>query len=195
MLSPFLVSPLKTPYASPPTCPGIPLHWGIEPTPDQEHLLPLMSKAILCNTYSWSHGSPPCVFFCWWFCPWELCGYCLVHVVVSFMGLQAPSPPSFLSLAPPLGSLCSVPWLRASTSVFFRHWQSLSGDNIRLRSTNTSCIHNSVWAPTLCLYLLPWVFYSFFCLFMYVFPNNVELVLSIFMKKYVRGLMEIVLNL
>ena len=68
MLSPFLVSPSKTPIpflllllTNPPTpmsCPGIPLHWGIEPSQDQGPLLPSMSnKVILCYIYSWSHGS------------------------------------------------------------------------------------------------------------------------------------------
>ena len=69
MLSPFLISPLKTPYPIPrfpclPTypilfpCPDIPLHWGIEPLQDQGSLLPLMSdKAILCYICNWSHGS------------------------------------------------------------------------------------------------------------------------------------------
>ena len=39
-------------------CPGISLHWGIEPSQDRGSLLPLMSdKAILCYIRSWSHGS------------------------------------------------------------------------------------------------------------------------------------------
>ena len=38
--------------------PGIPLHWGIEPSQDQGPLLPLMlGKAILCYICSWSHGT------------------------------------------------------------------------------------------------------------------------------------------
>lgn len=41
-----------------PPCPGIPLHWGIEPPQHQGPLLPLMpNKAMLCYTCSWSHGS------------------------------------------------------------------------------------------------------------------------------------------
>ena len=66
MLSLFLVSPMKTPYSLPrfpcsPTHPlllpgpGIPLHWGIEPSQDQWRLLPLISdKAILCCIGSWN---------------------------------------------------------------------------------------------------------------------------------------------
>ena len=40
------------------SCPGIPLHWGMEPSQDQGPFLPVMSnKAILCYICSWSHGS------------------------------------------------------------------------------------------------------------------------------------------
>jgi hypothetical protein len=39
-------------------CPGIPLHWGIEPSGDEGTLFPLMpDKAILCYICDWSHGS------------------------------------------------------------------------------------------------------------------------------------------
>ena len=56
MLSPFLLSPSKTPIPSPlpqpplpnlPTpipAPGISLYWGIEPSQDQGPLLPLMTN-------------------------------------------------------------------------------------------------------------------------------------------------------
>jgi hypothetical protein len=60
MLSPFLISPLKTPYPIPLPlpCPGITLHWGIKPSQDQGPLLPLMSdKAIFCYICSWSPGN------------------------------------------------------------------------------------------------------------------------------------------
>jgi hypothetical protein len=65
---PFPGFPYKNPLSHPPSpcspthpfmllCPGIPLHWGIEPSLDQGTLLPLMSnKAILCYICSWSHG-------------------------------------------------------------------------------------------------------------------------------------------
>ena len=40
-----------------PPCPGIPLHWDIEPSQDQETLLPLMpDKAIPCYICNWRHG-------------------------------------------------------------------------------------------------------------------------------------------
>ena len=69
----FLVSPQESPYpiAPPPDSlrvfphplthshlphPGIPLHWGIEPSQDQESLLSLMpNKVILCYICGWSH--------------------------------------------------------------------------------------------------------------------------------------------
>jgi hypothetical protein len=55
------------------------------------------------------------------------------------MGLQTPSVPWVLSLGPSLGTLCSIQWwLWASTSVFVRHWQSLSEDSyIRLLSASS----------------------------------------------------------
>ena len=56
---------------------------------------------------------PPFVLFDWWFSPCELWGYWLVHIVVSLMGRQAPSAPSVLSLASPLGK-CSVQCLADS---------------------------------------------------------------------------------
>jgi hypothetical protein len=50
---------------------------------------------------------PPCVLFGWWFTPWELWEYWLVHIVPT-MGLLIPSASWVLSLAPSLGTLCSV---------------------------------------------------------------------------------------
>jgi hypothetical protein len=142
MLSPFLVSHLKIPYPIPlPPAhypwPLIPLHWGIEPSQDQGPFFPLMSdKAILCYICGWSHGSLH-VYSGWWFTPWKFWGYWLVHIVVPPMGLQTPSAPWVLSLAPPLGTLSSVQW--ASTSVIVGNWNSLSGDSyIRLQSASTS---------------------------------------------------------
>jgi hypothetical protein len=44
-------------------------------------------------------------------------GYWLVHIVVPPKGLQAPSTPWVLSLAPSLGTLCSVQWMAVSIYV------------------------------------------------------------------------------
>jgi hypothetical protein len=61
---------------------------------------------------------PPCVLFGWWFSLWELWGNWLIHIVV-------PSMWPLLSLLQLLyWELCTQAndWLRASTSVFVRHW-------------------------------------------------------------------------
>jgi hypothetical protein len=44
----------------------------------------------------------------------ELWGYWLVHIVVPPMGLQTPSAPWVLCLAPSLGTLCSAQWMIVS---------------------------------------------------------------------------------
>jgi hypothetical protein len=52
------VLPHPPTHPLPPHCPGISLHWGIQPSQDQGPLLPLIpDKAILCYLCSWSHGS------------------------------------------------------------------------------------------------------------------------------------------
>jgi hypothetical protein len=40
--------------------------------------------------------SPTILLFGWWFSPWELWGYWLVHIVVPLMGLQTPFSVSFI---------------------------------------------------------------------------------------------------
>jgi hypothetical protein len=60
---------------------------------------------------------PPCVSFGWWFSHRELWEYWLVHIVVSPMGLQTPSAPWVVSLAPSSGTLCSVQ--RKAASIHF----------------------------------------------------------------------------
>jgi hypothetical protein len=66
MFSPFLASPLKASYPTPPASmkvrPHAPTHSHLPtlklPSQEQEPLLPLMpDKAILCYIYSWIHGS------------------------------------------------------------------------------------------------------------------------------------------
>ena len=127
MLFPFLVSLPKTSYPIPPSpctpthplqlpCPGIPLHWGIEPSQDQGPILPLMrpSVTILCFICSWSHGSLHVCSLVGGLVPGSSGGIWWVDIVVPPMWLQTPSAPSVFSLTPPLGTLCSVPWLAAS---------------------------------------------------------------------------------
>jgi hypothetical protein len=85
---------------------------------------------------------PPCIFFDWWFSPKELWEYWLVHIVVPPMGLQTLSTPWVLSLALSLGTRApSNEWLWASTSVFVRHWQSLSEDSCIGLMSASSCWH------------------------------------------------------
>ena len=132
----------------PSICPGISLHWGIEHSQAQGPLLPLISNKvflyhILCHICGWSHGS--------------------LNVYSSF-GSQVPRSSGggggsglLTLLLPPWGCkplqllqyLLQLPyqgpytqsngWLRASTSVFVRFWQSLSADSyIRLQLASTS---------------------------------------------------------
>jgi hypothetical protein len=108
--SPLLISP-PTPTSLSWHSPTLG-HWAFTrpkaspPTDDQQghRLLHVLLK-------SWV---PPCVLFGWWFSPWELWEYWLVHIVVPSMRLQTPSAPWVLSLAPPLGTLCSVQWMAVS---------------------------------------------------------------------------------
>jgi hypothetical protein len=124
MLFPFLVSPLKPPILFPlpllnnPASSLTPASW------------PWNYPLLGCRTFTGPRASPPiddqlghpllhiqlepwvlpCVFFGWWFSIRELWGYWLVHIV----GLQTPSVPWVLSLAPSLGTLCSVQWMAVS---------------------------------------------------------------------------------
>ena len=54
------------------------------------------------------------LFFVWWFSPRELRGYSLDHIVVPPIGLQTPSAPWVLSLAPLLGTQYSIQWIAVS---------------------------------------------------------------------------------
>ena len=90
----------------------------------------------------------PCVFclfswgfFYWRFRPREHCGYWLFNIVVPPMGLQTPSAPWVLSLAPSLETLYSIQWMTVSMPL-----QSHSGDSyIRLLSAR-ACWHlQYVW--------------------------------------------------
>jgi hypothetical protein len=129
---------------------------------------------------------PPCLPFGWWFSPWELWVYWLVHIVVPPTGLQTPSAPWVLSLIPPLGTLCSVQWM--AVSIHFCICQALASPLKRqlyqtpvskhlLECTIVSGFGNHIWdgfpgrtvtgwpfvsflPQTLSLYFLQWVFCS-----------------------------------
>jgi hypothetical protein len=133
MLSPFLVSP---PYNPPPSyplsscslthplllpCPGISLHGDIKPSQDQgPHLSLISDRAILCYICSWSHGSLHVYSLVGGLVP----GSSGNHNVVPPMGLKTPSSPLVLSLASPLGTLCSVQWV--AVSILFCICQALA---------------------------------------------------------------------
>jgi hypothetical protein len=124
-----------------PLCPGIPLHWVLEPSQYLQPLLPLMpNKAILC-----------CICHMW-LEPW---GFFHVYSLVGSLDPGSSSDTSQLILfflwgCKPLQLLWSFlyllhwgtcdqfsGWLQVSTSV--RLWQSLSGESsIRLLSANIS---------------------------------------------------------
>jgi hypothetical protein len=112
--------------------------------------------------------------------------YWLVRIVVPPIGLQTPSAPWVLSLAPSLGTLCSVQWM--VVSIHFCIYQALQEplrrqlyqafvSKLLLASTIGSGFGGCLWdgSPggavsgwsflqsllhTLSLYLLPWVFCS-----------------------------------
>jgi hypothetical protein len=68
-----------------------------------------------------------CVFFDWWFSRRQLWGYWLVHTVVPHVGLQTPTAPWVFSLAPSLGTMCSIQWM--TMSIHFCICQAFSGDS------------------------------------------------------------------
>jgi hypothetical protein len=104
VLSPFLVSPLKTLYpiplplfTNPPSPTSLSWHSPTlghrafsgpcaSPPIDVQQGHPLLQMQL-------EPWVPPCVFFGWWFSPWELWGCWLVHIIVPPMELQAPSAP------------------------------------------------------------------------------------------------------
>jgi hypothetical protein len=125
MLSPFLVSPLKTPYPLPPPLAHQPTHscslvLAFPYTGESSLLRTKGFSSHLCPTrpssttyVAGARGSTMCTLWLG-FSPWELCGYWLVHIVVPPMGLEVISAPWVLFLYLPLGTLHSVQWLAES---------------------------------------------------------------------------------
>jgi hypothetical protein len=125
-LSPFLISPPKAPYSFPPSPSSLThpfpasLTWHSPTLGHRAVTRPRTSPLIdVPQGRAMLHmplepWDPPCVPFGWWFSPWELWGNWLDHIVVPPMGLQTLSVPYILSLAPPLGTLCSVQWMAVS---------------------------------------------------------------------------------
>jgi hypothetical protein len=106
----------------PPPDPQIHLHWGIEPSQDQQPLLPLMpNKAILCYMSNWSHRFLHVCSLNGVLDPVSSgvgVGVCLINITDLSMRLQMPSVPLALSLISPmetpLGTPCSVQSLAKS---------------------------------------------------------------------------------
>ena len=154
MLSPFLVSPLKIPYLLLP--PPV-------PQPTYSHSWSWHSPILGHRTFTGPRASPPiddrlghpllhiylepqvppCVFFDWWYSSKEFWGCWLVHNDVPFMGLQSPSAPWILSLAPSLGILCSIQWM--TVSIHFYICQALAEPLRRQLSQFPSA--SSYWHP------------------------------------------------
>jgi hypothetical protein len=155
MLSPFLVSPLKAPYPLPTTLltnPLTPASW------------PWQSPILGHRTFTWPRASPPTddwlghpllhepwvqpsVFFGLWFSPRKLWGYWLVHIDIPPMGLQTPSAPWVLSLAPSLGKLLLVQW--RIVSIHFCICQALADLHIKQETESPSGFQDSAGARKL----------------------------------------------
>jgi hypothetical protein len=125
MLSPFLVSPLKIPYPLPHSSALQPTHshsksWhspilGYRAFTGPRTSPPIDDRLVYPHLHIQLESHvPPCVFFDRWFTSKELWVYWLVHIDVPPMELQIPSAPWVLSLAPSLGTLCSILWMIVS---------------------------------------------------------------------------------
>jgi hypothetical protein len=101
-----------------PSCPGLPLHWGIKPPQAQGPFLPLkFNKAILCHICSWSSGSLHVHSLVDGPVP-GISGAggsgLLTLLLPSPTGLQTSTAPLVLSPTAPSGAQSSVQWLVAS---------------------------------------------------------------------------------
>ena len=83
---------------------------------------------------------PQCVLFGWWSSPWMLQGSGRLTLLFPTWGCKPPQLlQSLLQLLHQGPHIQSNGWQQASTSVFVRFWQSLSGDShIRFPSASTS---------------------------------------------------------
>ena len=122
MLSPFLVSPLKTSYplllpllTDIPTPTSWPWHSPtlghkafIEPRASLPVDDQLGHPLLLMQLEPWV---PPCALFGWWFSPWELWGYWLVHCCSSYGAAN-----TFRSLGPFSSSFFGDPVLSSMVS-------------------------------------------------------------------------------
>jgi len=122
MLFPFPVSPPQIPIPSPlpPASMKVLLHQPTHSSPiilecpyagalslHRTTGLPSHRRQIRPSSVTHASWTMDPVIFGWWFSSWDLCGVCLVDIVVHPMGLQTSSALSVLPLTPPLGSACS----------------------------------------------------------------------------------------
>jgi hypothetical protein len=128
MLSPFLVSPLKTSYPNllppasmrvlphPPTHSCLPALEFLDTEASSLQRTKVLSSLLgyLLLRMQLEPWITPCVLFDLWLSTWELCGVWLVDIVIPPMGLQTHSAPWVLSLVAPLGNPCSLYWLAES---------------------------------------------------------------------------------
>jgi hypothetical protein len=166
-----------------PLIPYSPPLWGCSPTPPLPFSHPWHSPTLRHQTPSGSRVSPPtdvqqghllphrwpvpwvapCVFFSWWFSPWELWGVWPVDTVAPSMGLQTSSAPSVPSPTPPSGTPELSPVI-----VFELPPPYLSGSGRASQETAMSDfyqqalagIHNNVWVWCLYNEMEPWLFFK-----------------------------------
>ena len=111
-------------------------------------------KAILSYICSWNHRSLDTYSLVGGLVPGSFRGIWLVDVVVLPMGLQTPSAPSVLSLAPLYWNPCDQfnGWLCVSASVWFRHFRPhiasyLSGPCNCLQQPTTKACFSTAQVP------------------------------------------------
>ena len=77
----------------------------------------MSEMSVFCYICSWSHGSLHVYSLIGGIVPGSSVGTG-VHIIVPPAGLQTSSAPWVLSVAPPLGTLCSLYWLAVSHGYF-----------------------------------------------------------------------------
>jgi len=109
-LFPLLLWGCSHSHTLPPQHPGIPLHWGNEPSENQGLLLLMPDNVILCHICGWSHGSPYVYSLVGGLVPGSSGGVWLVDIVVLPMGLQTPQ--TFFSNNDVLREDCWLPCIQ-----------------------------------------------------------------------------------
>jgi hypothetical protein len=164
MFSPFLVSSLKT---------SIPYHF---PTHELTHSIswPWHSPTLGLRAFTGQRASPPideqlghpllhmqlepwvlpCVFFGWWFSPWEFWEFWMFDIVLP-EGLQTPSAPWVLPLAPTLWTLCSVQWMNMSIPFCISHALTEPIRRQLYQAPISKHFHKSIWVWWMYIWWIP----------------------------------------